>query len=346
MIASIGIGGAEKHVLDLCLQQRSLGVDVKVALPGEGELSQALLAHNIDYQLIRAGGRWHPLSLWSLHRLIRNVRPDLIHAHMLKSAAMVGYANRRIPYIVTAHNIVKHLGPFRNCHHVICVSKMVQDSMLQLGYPISKTTVVHNAVQTQMFSTLQREEIRRTHGWHNQLIILCVARLVAAKGQVYAIEALAKLIKPLPNIKLVLVGEGPDRDQLIQYAQKTGVSAYLSLLGARNDVAALLAATDIYLQPSLKEGFCIAFLEAMATGSCCIGTQTGAIPNMVKSGVNGLLVAPGNSDGIANAILSMAKDNETRNRYARAAKITAQTQFSLEKQASDTIAVYQQILMQ
>lgn len=346
MIASIGIGGAEKHVLDLCLQQLALGADVKVALPGVGALSQALLDHNIDFQLIRAGGRWHPLSLWSLHQAIRSIRPDLIHAHMLKSAAMVRYANRRIPYVATAHNIVKHLGPFRSCHHVICVSKMVQDSMVQLGYPISKTTVVHNAVETQAFSTLQRDEIRRQHGWHNQLIILCVARLVPAKGQIYAIEALAKLIKQLPSIKLVLVGEGPDRDQLMQYAQKIGVSTHLSLLGARNDVAALLSATDIYLQPSLKEGFCIAFLEAMATGLCCIGTQTGAIPNMVKSGVNGLLIAPGASDAIADAILSMTKDTETRSRYARAAKITVQTQFSLEKQASDTLAVYQQVLMQ
>lgn len=346
MIASIDIGGAEKHVLDLCLQQRALGVDVKVALPGEGALSQALHAHKIDYRLIRAGGRWHPLSLWSLHQVIRSVRPDLIHAHMLKSAAMVGYANRRIPCVATAHNIVKHLGPFRYCQHTICVSDMVRGSMCQLGYPISKTTVVHNAVETQTFSTVKREEVRRLHGWQNQLIVLCVARLVPAKGQVYAIEALAKLIKPLPNIKLVLAGEGADREQLMQYAQKIGVSAHLNLLGARNDVPALLAAADIYLQPSIKEGFCIAFLEAMATGLSCVGTHTGAIPNMVKSDVNGLLVPPGDSQAIADAILSIATNTDARYRYARAAKITAQTQFSLEKQASDTLSVYQQVLMQ
>ncbi|MDR3393016.1 MAG: glycosyltransferase family 4 protein [Sulfuriferula sp.] len=344
LIASTGVGGAEKHLLDLCLQQRAFGLDVSVALPQEGALSQALQSHGIDYALIHTGGRWHPLALWSLRRVIRRIRPDLVHAHMLKSAAMAGIVCRPIPCVATAHNIVKNHAPFRHCRHVICVSDMVRDSLIRSGYSEAMTTVVHNAVDTRAFNNLKRDEVRRLHGWQDQLIVLCVARLVPAKGQRYAIEALPQLLVQLPAIRLVLAGEGEDREALLQLAAKLGVSAHLALLGSRNDIADLLAATDIYLQPSIKEGFCIAFLEAMATGLACIGTETGAIPAMLKSGINGVLIHPADSAAIVDAVLSIATDADRRRRYQQAAKITANTQFSPQKQMLDTLAVYRQVL--
>jgi L-malate glycosyltransferase len=344
LIASTGVGGAEKHLLDLCLQQRAFGLEVSVALPREGALSQALQSHGIDYALIHTGGRWHPLALWSLHRVIRRIRPDLVHAHMLKSAAMAGMVCRPVPCVATAHNIVKHHSSFRHCQHVICVSDMVRASLVRLGYPQAMATVVHNAVDTRAFNNKKRDEVRRLHGWQDQLIVLCVARLVPAKGQKYAIEALSQLLPQLPAIRLVLAGEGEDREMLLHQAEKLGVSDHLAVLGSRNDIADLLAATDIYLQPSIKEGFCIAFLEAMATGLACIGTETGAIPTMLQSGVNGVLIRPADSAAIVDAVLSIAKDADLGGRYAQAAKITADTQFSLEKQAQDTLAVYRQVL--
>lgn len=346
VMASTGIGGAEKHLLDLCLQQRGAGLEVHVALPeSNGALSQALQSQGIEFTTIRKGGRFNPLALWSLRKVIQREQPNLVHAHMLKSAAMVNHANRRIPCVATAHNMVKHVGPFRQCQHVICVSEMVQDSLCKLGYPSGKTTVVHNAVNTQDFSTAKRDEIRRQQHWETHLVVICVARLVPAKGLTYAIEALQALISHVPIIKLILVGEGPERENLQQQALQSGTSDHLSLMGSRNDVADLLAGADIYLQPSIKEGFCIAFLEAMASGLACIGTETGAIPTMLESGVNGILIPPASSAAIVDAVLSIAHDQERRSAYAQAAKTTAQLKFSPAKQAHDTIAVYQRVLI-
>ena len=344
IIASTGIGGAEKHLLDLCLQQRHSGLEIGVALPAEGELSAALRQHGIACHLIRAGGRWHPLALWSIRQLMRRIQPDLVHAHMLKSAAMVGRADRSVACVATAHNIVKHLGPFRFCREVICVSDSVRDSLIRAGYPENRATVVHNAVDTAAFGMRQRELLRQALGWQGHLIVLCVARLVPAKGQRFAIEALAQLPSYTPPIRLVLVGAGPDRDSLLQLAEKLGVSERVLMLGARTDVPDLLAACDIYLQPSLKEGFCIAILEAMATGLACIGTTTGAIPAMLDSGNNGLLIPPGDPQAIADAIDALATDVVRRRHFGQAAKQTAQTRFSLQKQAADTLTVYQRVL--
>ena len=342
VIGSVGVGGAEKHVLDLCMQQKASGLDVHVALPANGALSIALAQHHIAYTLIRAGGRWHPLALWSLRQIIHRIQPDMIHAHMLKSATMVGRINRKVPCVVTAHNIVKHLAPFKHCQHVICVSDMVRDSLMDLGYPAQKTSVIHNAVDSKLFSTARRETVRSTMGWNDQLVVSCVARLVPAKGQTFAIHALPDLIAAIPNIKLVLIGDGPDHAKCKKLAHDLGVENHVMLMGSRADVGDLLAATDIYLQPSIKEGFCIAFLEAMATGLACVGTHTGAIPNMIRNGGNGLLIRPADIAAIVEAVLKLAQDQAMRIRYAFAAKMTANTEFSAEKQAMDTLKVYQQ----
>ncbi|MEQ1668578.1 MAG: glycosyltransferase family 4 protein [Sulfuriferula sp.] len=343
VIGSVGVGGAEKHVLDLCLQQQALGLDVHVALPAVGELSAALAQHHIPHTITRVGGRWHPGALWSLRRAINNTQPDIIHAHMLKSAAMVGRINHRVPCVATAHNIVKHISPFAHCQHVICVSEMVRDSLCQLGYPQQKCSVIHNAVETHAFSTAKRDVIRHQMGWQDALVVSCVARLVPAKGQIYAIQALPELVQSIPNIKLVLIGDGDDNNKLVQLADAFDVTQHLVMLGARADVADLLAVTDIYLQPSIKEGFCIAFLEAMATGLACIGTETGAIPSMLNNN-NGILIPSANVPAIVEAVSRLAQDQALRNQYAQAAKITANKQFSPEKQARDTVAVYRELV--
>jgi glycosyltransferase involved in cell wall biosynthesis len=343
VIGSVGVGGAEKHVLDLCIQQRALGLDVHVALPAMGELSAALTQHDIAHTIIRAGGRWHPLALWSLRQAIIATQPDVIHAHMLKSAAMVGRINIHIPCIATAHNIVKHLNPFAGCKHVICVSDMVRNSLCELGYPQQKCSVIHNAVETHAFSTAKRDVIRHQMGWQDALVVSCVARLVPAKGQIYAIQALPELLKVIPNLKLVLIGDGGDHEKLAQLVDMLNVDQHIEMLGARTDVGDLLAATDIYLQPSIKEGFCIAFLEAMATGLACVGTKTGAIPNMLKDD-SGILIPPADVPAIVSAVSQLAKDQSLRQQYAQAAKATANTQFSPVKQAADTVAVYQSLV--
>jgi glycosyltransferase involved in cell wall biosynthesis len=344
VIGSVGVGGAEKHVLDLCLQQRILNLDVHVALPETGALSAALTSERIPYTLVHPGGRWNPLTLWSLRQIVLGTQPDVIHAHMLKSATMVGYVNSGVPFVVTAHNIVKYTRPFKHCQHVICVSDMVRDSLCALGYPAQKTTVIHNSVETQAFSTAKRESVRKQIGWQDRFIVSCVARLVAAKGQAFAINALPALVAAIPNIKLVLIGDGPDKTKCTKLAYDLGVSNHLVLLGSRSDVADLLAATDVYLQPSIKEGFCISFLEAMATGLACVGTQTGAMPSMIRDGENGLLIPPAQVPAIVDAVLQLAHDEILRARCAQAAKHTANTQFSPVKQARDTISVYQQMV--
>ncbi len=345
VIASTGVGGAEKHLLDLCEQQQKSGLAVQVLVPSEGALTVALRRQAIPYATIVTGARLNPFALFSLRQAIRRYQPDIIHAHMLKSAWMVGHAVRNVPCVATAHNMVKRLAPFRHCQHVICVSEMVREGLIGTGYPAASTTNIHNAVDVDVFRpSPSREATRQKLGWQDRFVVLTVARLVTAKGQKYAIRALAELIPSIPNLLLVLVGDGPEHGALSRLADVLKVSGHLSFLGSRTDVSDLLAAADAYLQPSIKEGFCIAFLEAMSSGLPCIGTCTGAIPEMVTDSVNGLLIPPADSHAIVGAVSRVALNAAFRAGIAHHAAETARRDFGLDKQARDTQHVYQRVL--
>lgn len=346
LIASTGTGGAERHVLDLCRTQQQQGLSVSVALPaGRGvapQLQIALNKNQIQHVNIRSGGRWNLLALWSLHQAIQRVKPDVIHAHMPKSIAMINRLHLGVPCVGTAHNIVKQISPFQACQQVICVSERVQHSLLMLGYPAEKTRVIHNAIDMTRFAHINREQARKNLVWEANIVVLCVARLVPAKGQCYAIEALAALSAMYPNLRLALAGTGADQNMLRALALRLGVVERVLFLGSRDDVPQLMAAADMYVQPSIKEGFGIALLEAMASGLPCIGTPTGAMPEMIAQGRSGLIIPAADAHALSQAMQSLLSQPDLCAQMSEAGRRVAQSQFSLVRQAQGTFAVYQQ----
>lgn len=343
VIASTGTGGAEQHVLDLCLNLRLAGVESEVAMPNQGRLGQQLGLKGFVTHTFGTGSRLNVFNLLRLRNIVRQSQADVVHAHMPRSASMLRWSKQTKPCVATAHNIVKHGWPFLHCQRVICVSDMVCRSLNKHGYPLDNTVVIHNAVDTNRFTGLSRDLIREQMAWQDKQVILCVARLVPAKGQRYAIQAVARLNRP--DLRLVLAGSGTDENLLRDEAHALGISQQVVFAGNRQDVPQLLAGADIYVQPSIKEGFGIAFLEAMASGLACIGTRTGAIPEMVQTGRNGWLIDAGNSDELADVLCNLLDNHHLRKQLGEQAARDARTTFSLQRQAQDTISVYQQVLM-
>lgn len=342
VICSVGTGGAERHVLDLCLALRLAGVTVEVALPVRGELGGQLERQGIACHEFGVGHRFNPLMLVRLRHIVHQTGSDVVHAHMPRSASMARWGKGNAVCVATAHNMVKHGRPFRHCERVICVSDMVCRSLNKQGYPLDRTTVIHNAVDIARFTGHDRERIRTQMGWQDEIIVLCVARLVPAKGQSLALAALARLANP--NVRLVLAGAGPDEDMLRKQITELGITHQVQLVGNRQDIPQLLSASDIYLQPSLKEGFGIAFLEAMASGLAGIGTRTGAMPEMVHSGRNGLLVEANDVEALVTALRSLCNNSLLRQQLGEQAARDARSRFSLQRQAQDTLTVYQHAL--
>lgn len=342
---SATIGGAERHLLDLVGMQIRQSLEVSVACPGAGLLAERLRAMGIRVHPWSASWRWLPWTRWGLRSAICAASPDLIHAHMSKSAAIAGGVVPRLglPLVATAHTLVKK-PHFSAAQAVLCVSVAVHASLLARGFPSTRARVVHNAVDLTVYRPAPvRAEARQALGLPTSgRLLIQVGRLVPVKSHRTSLHALAQL-QDL-DASLVLVGDGPLRAELERLAVELGIAERVRFVGFRENVSAWLAAADIYLMPSLKEGFPLALLEAMASGVAPIAARVGGIPEAIEEGVNGLLVPPGEADALAAAIRHLCMETELRERLAIAARQSVEACFSLERQAAAVLDCYRAVL--
>ncbi len=164
--------------------------------------------------------------------------------------------------------------------------------------------------------------------------ILYVGNLRGEKGPKYLIQAVSTLRELGRDIKLELVGDGPEKDKLTGMIDDMGLDCHITMHGHITDetrLNTLYRTTDIFVLPSLSEGLPKVILEAMANGVPIIATRVGGIPNFIQDGINGLLIPPGDPDAIVNAILRLTSDVELRKRLATNSLNKAK-QYSMESQ--------------
>lgn len=268
-------------------------------------------------------------------RAAREFKPDVIHAHTLfyhTSLVAAAVARRfRVPLLVTLH--VGAVGalpqPYRamtqlyegtagrlllaGARRVICVSNDVQRHALSLGVPGSKLSVVPNGVD----ATRYRPGERVGSG---PPVVLCVGRLILNKGQHLLLEAVAELRQRGLALRLLLVGDGPSEKQLRQQVARLGIDDVVEFLGHRDDVDSLLAASDIFVRPSLTEGMSLAVLEALAAGLPVVATDVSGSRQLIEDGVNGVVVPPGCSVELANGLRGLVQDPALRKQIGACAR--------------------------
>jgi glycosyltransferase involved in cell wall biosynthesis len=166
--------------------------------------------------------------------------------------------------------------------------------------------------------------------------------LAAVKNYQLLLEAAARLPDALPW-RLILIGDGPERDRLQQTAGQLGIGARLSLLGHRDDIAALLGELDIFVLPSASEGMSNTLLEAMAARVAVVASDVGGNSEIIEAGRSGLLFAPGDAVAAAQAIRQLAGDAQLRERLAGAGAQRAMTTFSLPTMLSAYEDLYRSV---
>jgi glycosyltransferase involved in cell wall biosynthesis len=166
---------------------------------------------------------------------------------------------------------------------------------------------------------------------------------VEQKGIPYALEALRRIRSDLPRAHLVIAGDGEKAAELRRLASKLGVADRVCWLGWRGDAVDLMAAFDVFLLPSLHEGFGLVLLEAMSRRVPIIASNVGAIPEIVVDGETGILVEPRAADGLAKAMTRLLKDRALRKYMGLLGAARLEERFSVERMVSSTIAVYDRI---
>lgn len=271
------------------------------------------------------------LGLWRLFRFLKRNPYDLVHTHTSK-AGFVGRLAARlagIPAIChTVHGFAFHEASPRSqvrfyaflerlaagcCHRIFIVSEFHRQWALRLGIGDERKLVaISNGIPPErVHAESPRDQVRHSLGAEpDDVVLLTIGRLAPQKGVEDLLEAVPMVIGGLPGrrVHLWLPGDGPLRGWLEQLAQNLGIGDRVRFPGFRADVGSLLAASDIVVLPSLREGLSIALLEAMAAGKPIVATTIGSNREVTGEGEAALLVPPGAADALARSIAKLIAD--------------------------------------
>jgi glycosyltransferase involved in cell wall biosynthesis/predicted O-methyltransferase YrrM len=332
VIAEMGVGGAEAVVETLAQDAVARGDTVAVASAG-GFRADRLAASGVRRVLVRLGGR-RPGDLlsatWALRRELSRERPDLVHVHNVKAAAVIHAARagmRRVPVMVTLHGVPD--GDYaatarvlrRAADRVVAVSADVRDRLVAAGHPSSRVDVIENAVQP--VELIDRSAARaRLDLAPTVPVAVCLARLVDQKRH----DLLVTAWRSVPGDAVLLIaGDGPNRDRITEQASG---DPRIRLLGARRDVDVLLSAADVSVLASDWEGLPISMLEAMSGGVPVVASAVGALPATV--GGAACLVPPGSSEALADGIVRVLTDARYRDQLTASGRELTRTRFGAQ----------------
>lgn len=360
------VAGAERHLLHLLPGLRAQGVDARMLILSEANdevpelFIQSLEAAQVPYHVLRLPtpkGVLHPVTLQAINQLrgyFRQEKPDLVHTHLYYGDLYGIPAARlaRIPFVVsTRHNIEQYRKKRlwrltgRGTTHVIAISDAVaRFTHTQEAVPTKKITTVYHGIPLPD-DDLPVKSLRHDLGLSDDaVIVVTVARLTEQKGIRYAIDAFALIREATSDVRYVVVGDGELRQELELQVRASGLTDLVHFLGWRDDTDALLAQCDVFLLPSLWEGFGIALLEAMAHRLPIVCSRVGATPEIVMDGETGYLVEAGNPPSIADGLTKLLNDPEKARRMGEAGRQRLESVFSLQSMIDQTAAVYHRLL--
>ena len=294
--------------------------------------------------------------LWDMIRAVRTYQADIISTHFAR-ADMYGVVAGILtgtPVIKNVHGILwntspwlqkvdRALSPFRAC--TVCNSRATLEAVRKQG-SLCNGVVIYNGVPNRAV-TLSPERVaalRASLGIPpDAFVIGHVGGLIPLRDQRVMIDAMVLLSRELPNAYLVLVGDGPIRQQLEEQAVRLGLGERVLFLGYRDDVPQLLATFDAYANMAYAEGFGIAVVEAMQSSLPVVLANAGALPELIEDRVSGLLVPPGDSASLAKALAHLESDRVWTAQIGQAARRRALDEFSIERYAQEFERLYRKV---
>ena len=304
-----------------------------------------------------------PGMYWRLFRLLRQLRPAIVHTRNLGTldcqfVAMIAGVSARIHGehgwdVVDLHGThIRYNILRRTCrlfvHRYIPMSQHLEHWLeTTIRVPTRKISQIYNGVDTGNFSPATDKHAGLPDAKmfpRGGLVIGYVGRLEAVKNPLGVVRAFRELLRDQPddqsNASLVLVGDGPLRPQVEHEIAALGLLERVVLTGPRNDVPDLLRQFDIFVLPSLNEGISNTILEAMATGLPVVATRVGGNPELVTDGITGQLCRPDEPTAMALALRRYATDGDLRRRHGQAGRDRVEKEFSLDAMVSHYLSVY------
>lgn len=358
LCSSLAAGGAERLVYDLVrsfdparCEARVCALSVVQGNPLQSEFAQI----GVPTYVLGARKMYAPGLYRALVRYIRAERIDLIHTH-LTSADFVGRLVGRatgVPVISTMHNmpedyerqaVYRYWLERSTCalaaHLVACSESIRTMYVRRWRIAEGQISTIKNGVTVDGFLDLDTGVTARDI--NAGPLITTVGRLMEQKAHHVLLAAARIVLNVRPDARFLIVGSGPLEQQLKNQARDLGVAGQVEFAGTRHDIAAILGQSDIFTLSSAWEGLPISAIEAMAAARPVVLTNVGGVPDLVTSGVEGLLVPPGDPVALAQALLALLSNPEARRKMGQAARVRVRRECNM----STTVAQYENLFAQ
>lgn len=374
IIWSLGLGGAEQVVINL-----AKGLDknkfrsIVCCLNDKGVFADELESQGIKVIALNKNGKYDLTIIAKLIRVMKENNIKIVHTHLWGANLWGRIAAKiaNIPVVIaTEHNtdiwksnIYFTLDKLLSycCDKIIAVSESVKEFYVGKGINPRKIEVVYNGIMiegpqshpsTTAFDKLRallgasqtpESILKQEFGIRNdEMVLAIIGRLVPQKGHKYLFEALS-LLNGYCKIKLLVIGDGPLKEDLQSTARALQLKDKAIFTGLRKDVLDLLKITDIVILPSLREGLPIIALEAMASKLPVIATKVGGNPEVIVDNHTGILIPSQNTVALVKAIERLAKDKALRAHLGENGYTRLKEHFSAEKMVQATEGLYQKI---
>jgi glycosyltransferase involved in cell wall biosynthesis len=349
--------GGQNQVLTTVMGLRSLGHRTMLVAHSEGELKRRA-EEGLDLISLAPKTEMDLTAAWRLSRILKQLKPDVVHAHDPHGVAMAGLAlsmstQLAKPPLVAARRVDFHLRgsslsrwKYRQVDCFICASEAIRQMLVGDGVPAARAVTVHEGIDIERVDSASPAKLHEEL-WlpHHAPIVGNVAALVPHKGQRHLIEAARLVLPQVPDARFIIAGEGELRPALERQIKDHHLEKHVLLVGFRPDVLSLHKAFDIFVLSSVTEGLGTSLLDAMAAGKPVVATMTGGIPEVVVDGETGFLVPPRDHAAMAEAIVALLKDEALRRRMGEAGRARACALFSAERMVQETLRVYQRVAL-
>jgi len=366
-------GGAQRYVFDLATSLPPETFEIMVVSGGDGILNKKL--HDFSIRTISVPSMRRDISFasdlktfFAFYRIFRTEKPNTIHLNSPKAAGFGSLAGRLAgikKIITTVHGFAfNEPRPFYQkllikfftwitmilSHKVIVIANREYEQARKFWFIKKKIVLISLGIKP-IPNLLKADDARREIGKIigvslqnkiiNKIIVGTIAELHPNKGLPYLIDAMSEVIKKHPDTTSVIIGDGQERNNLIDQIKNRGLDKSVFLAGFIDNAPDFLNAFDIFVLPSLKEGLPYVLLEAGLASPAVIATNVGGIPDIIKNNETGFLIPPKNTQSLAEAISFLIDNKDKREAVSRSLQVNIKSQFSFEKMLEETIKLYQ-----
>jgi glycosyltransferase involved in cell wall biosynthesis len=365
LITDSGVGGTEKMLAELILNlDRSRFEPDLIVLKEPGATAKMLMEKGINVRSMSLPGRVSfgygfrlPGALIGLKRILAEERPEILHCFLFQANFMGRIAARcaGVPVNISSlrveererlsHVFFERISGFMVTAYTAVCENVREFGIQKMGIPGDRIVTIANGITPELYQSGARDMIRKEFGINKDTpLIGTIGRLHHQKGMDILLKAAAEARERLPQMRVMIVGEGPEGKSLKGLARELGISDSVIFTGIRRDIPDILAALDLFVLPSRWEGMPNVILEAMAAGRPVVAADTGGAQELVSHEETGLLVPAEDVNSLSEAVIRLLSNPPDLEKMAERARGRVKDQYSILRMVDQNQELYERLL--